>query len=231
MFVDVILPLPLDGVFTYSVPTSEEGRVREGARVVVPFGRNKTYVGIISNIHHQSPEGYQTKDILQVIDFSPILLDTQLKLWQWIADYYMSPIGEVYKAALPSGLKAEDGYKPKTELYIRLATPFQNEQALHVALNMLQRADKQLKAFIDYLSLSGWDQGTPSELTRDELLNQGHSLPTVNALVKRGLLETYEKEIGRLNHGGEPHPEHIKPLSPVQQDAFNQIQFSFLKKM
>ena len=231
MFVDVILPLPLDGVFTYSVPTSEEGRVREGARVVVPFGRNKTYVGIISNIHHQSPEGYQTKDILQVIDFSPILLDTQLKLWQWIADYYMSPIGEVYKAALPSGLKAEDGYKPKTELYIRLTAPFQNEQALHVALNMLQRAEKQQKAFIDYLSLSGWDNGSEgTELTRDELLNQGHSLPTVNALVKRGLLETYEKEIGRLNLGGEPHPEHIKQLSPAQQDAFNQIQFSFLKK-
>ena len=231
MFVDVILPLPLDGVFTYSVPTSEEGRVREGARVVVPFGRNKTYVGIISNIHFQSPEGYQTKDILQVIDFSPILLDTQLKLWQWIADYYMSPIGEVYKAALPSGLKAEDGYKPKTELYIRLTAPFQNEQALHVALNMLQRAEKQQKAFIDYLSLSGWDNGSEgTELTRDELLNQGHSLPTVNALVKRGLLETYEKEIGRLNLGGEPHPEHIKQLSPAQQDAFNQIQFSFLKK-
>ena len=231
MFVDVILPLPLDGVFTYSVPTSEEGRVREGARVVVPFGRNKTYVGIISNIHHQSPEGYQTKDILQVIDFSPILLDTQLKLWQWIADYYMSPIGEVYKAALPSGLKAEDGYKPKTELYIRLTAPFQNEQALHVALNMLQRAEKQQKAFIDYLSLSGCDNGAEgTELTRDELLNQGHSLPTVNALVKRGLLETYEKEIGRLNLGGEPHPEHIKQLSPAQQDAFNQIQFSFLKK-
>ena len=230
MFVDVILPLPLDGVFTYSVPTSEEGRVKVGARVVVPFGRSKTYIGIISNIHHQPPEGYQTKDILQVVDFSPILLDTQLKLWQWIADYYMSPLGEVYKAALPSGLKAEDGYKPKTELCIRLAASFQNEQALHVALNMLQRADKQLKAFVDYLSISGWDQGSPSELTRDELLNQGHSLPTVNALVKRGLLETYEKEIGRLNHGGEPHPEHIKPLSPVQQDAFNQIQFSFLKK-
>ena len=231
MFVDVILPLPLDGVFTYSVPTPEEGRVRVGGRVLVPFGRNKTYIGIISNIHHQSPEGYQTKDILQVTDVNPILLDTQLKLWQWISDYYMSPIGEVYKAALPSGLKAEDGYKPKTELYIRLVNSFCNEQALHVALNMLQRAEKQQKAFIDYLSLSGWDSGAEgAELTRDELLNQGHSLPTVNALVKRGLLETYEKEVGRLNFGGEPHPEHIKPLSDAQQDAFNQIQFSFLKK-
>ena len=230
MFVDVILPLPLDGVFTYSVPTSEEGRVKVGARVLVPFGRNKTYVGIISHIHNQSPEGYQTKDILQVMDFSPILLDSQLKLWQWISDYYMSPIGEVYKAALPSGLKAEDGYKPKTELYIRLASPFRSEQALHVALNMLQRADKQQKAFIDYLALSGWDSGEGTELTRDELLNQGHSLPTINALVKRGLLETYECEVGRLNNNQEPHLENIKPLSTTQQDAFNQIQFSFLKK-
>ena len=230
MFVDVILPLPLDGVFTYSVPTSEEGRVKVGTRVLVPFGRNKTYVGIISRIHNQSPEGYQTKDILQVMDYSPILLDSQLKLWQWISDYYMSPIGEVYKAALPSGLKAEDGYKPKTELYIRLTSPFRSEQALHVALNMLQRADKQQKAFIDYLALSGWDSGVGTELTRDELLNQGHSLPTINALVKRGLLETYECEVGRLNNSQEPHLENIKPLSTTQQDAFNQIQFSFLKK-
>ena len=230
MFVDVILPLPLDGVFTYSVPTSEEGRVKVGARVLVPFGRNKTYVGIISRIHNQSPEGYQTKDILQVMDYSPILLDSQLKLWQWISDYYMSPIGEVYKAALPSGLKAEDGYKPKTELYIRLTSPFRSEQALHVALNMLQRADKQQKTFIDYLALSGWDSGVGTELTRDELLNQGHSLPTINALVKRGLLETYECEVGRLNNNQEPHLENIKPLSTTQQDAFNQIQFSFLKK-
>ena len=230
MFVDVILPLPLDGVFTYSVPTSEEGRVKVGARVLVSFGRNKTYVGIISHIHNQSPEGYQTKDILQVMDFSPILLDSQLKLWQWISDYYMSPIGEVYKAALPSGLKAEDGYKPKTELYIRLTSPFRSEQALHVALNMLQRAEKQQKAFIDYLALSGWDSGVGTELTRDELLNQGHSLPTINALVKRGLLETYECEVGRLNNNQEPHLENIKPLSTTQQDAFNQIQFSFLKK-
>jgi primosomal protein N' (replication factor Y) len=230
LFVDVILPLPLDGVFTYLVPLQLENMVKLGARVLVPFGRNKTYVGVISKIHNQSPEGYQTKDILQVMDSSPILLETQLKLWQWISDYYMSPIGEVYKAALPSGLKAEEGYKPKTELYIRLTSQFRSEQALHVALNMLHRADKQHKAFIDYLSLSGWDNGEGTELTRDELLNQGHTLATLSALVKRGLLETYEREVGRLNNDQEPHPENIKPLSPAQQDAFNQIQFSFLKK-
>ena len=275
MFVDVILPLPLDGVFTYSVPPSLEGQVQTGLRVLVPFGRNKTYVGAISRLHQQAPEGYQVKDILQVLDVSPILLDSQLRLWQWISDYYMSPIGEVYKAALPAGLKAEDGYRPKTETYIRLTPKFRNEQALHIALDILQRAPSQQKAFIDFLDLAlftvyglqftgdglqftvdslqftdeytvgrqneGLARQSPVNrklstvnynlsITRDELLNQGHSLATVSALIKRGLLETYEQEVGRLNHGGEPHLEHIKPLSTVQQDAYNQIQFSFLQK-
>ena len=230
MFADIILPLPLDGVFTYSVPQSLEEQVKMGVRVLVPLGRSKTYVGIISEVHDKKPEGYQTKDILQVLDSTPILFDTQLRLWQWIADYYMSPIGEVYKAALPAGLKAEDGYRPRTETYIDLSPKFRNEAALHVALNMLQRAVKQLAAFIDFLALSGWDKNEPQEITRDELLNQGHSLPTVTALVKRGLLQTYEREVGRLNHGGEPCFDKIKPLSQVQQDAFNQIKFFFLKK-
>ena len=224
-------------MFTYSVPSSLEEQVQRGVRVLVPLGRNKTYVGIVSEKHHRAPEGYQTKDILQVLDVTPILLDSQLRLWHWIADYYMSPIGEVYKAALPSGLKAEDGFRPKTETYITLTPQFRNEQTLHVALNMLHRADKQLAALIDYLALSHWDsvegsvcRETVVEITRDELLNAGHSLPTVNALVKRGLLEVYEREVGRLNHGGEPHIEKIRPLSDVQQDAFNKIQFSFLGK-
>ena len=218
--------MPLDGVFTYSVPTSLAEQVKIGVRVLVPFGRNKTYVGIVAKSHKKdSPlcENINYKDILQVLDPSPILIDSQLRLWQWISDYYLSPIGEVYKAALPSGLKAEDGYKPKTETYIRLTPQFRNEQALHIALDMLQRAPKQQKAFIDFLNFD-------SEITRDELLNQGHSLQTVTALIKRGLLETYEQEVGRLNHGGEPHLDKIQPLSLVQQDAYNQIQFSFLKK-
>ena len=223
MFVDVILPLPLDGLFTYSVPAPLAEQVKIGIRVLVPFGRSKTYVGIVakSAVNCQLTT---VKDILQVLDAGSILLPHQLHLWQWISDYYMSPIGEVYKAALPSGLKAEDGYKPRTETYIRLTPAFRNEQALHVAIDMLQRAPKQLKAFVDFLGFEADD------LTRDELLNQGHTLQIVSALEKRGILETFEKEVGRLNHGGEPHLEKIKPLSPLQQDVYNQIQFSFLKK-
>ena len=236
MFVDVILPLPLDGFFTYSVPQPWGEQVKIGIRVLVPFGRNKTYVGIVAKTHKGPlPSDFQIKDILQVLDADPILLDTQLRLWQWIADYYMSPVGEVYKAALPSGLKAEDGYKPRTETYIRLTPNFRSEQALHIALNMLQRAPKQLKVLVDFLSYSNNLQLAIAnckylEITRDELLNEGHTLQTVTALQKRGILETYEKEVGRLNHGGEPHLDNIKPLSAPQQDAYNQIQFSFLKK-
>lgn len=223
--------MPLDGVFTYSVPQSLEGQVRVGVRVLVPFGRSKTYVGIVD----KSPVTCQLsdvnyKDVLQVLDASPILTDCQLRLWRWISDYYMSPIGEVYKAALPSGLKAEDGYRPKTELYIRLTPKFRSEQALHIALDMLQRAPSQQKAFIDFLDLALSNEDYLAGITRDELLNQGHTLATITALVKRGLLETFEQEVGRLNHGGEPHPERIKTLSLAQQDAYNQIQFAFLKK-
>ena len=223
--------MPLDGVFTYSVPQSLEGQVRVGARVLVPFGRSKTYVGIVdkSSVNYQLSD-VKYKDVLQVLDASPILTDCQLRLWQWISDYYMSPIGEVYKAALPSGLKAEDGYRPKTELYLRLAPKFRSEQALHIALDMLQRAPSQQKAFIDFLDLALSNEDYLAGITRDELLNQGHTLATITALVKRGLLETFEQEVGRLNHGGEPHPERIKTLSLAQQDAYNQIQFAFLKK-
>ena len=229
MFVDVILPLPLDGLFTYSVPQPWGGEVKIGIRVLVPFGRSKTYVGIVAKTHKGPlPSDIQIKDILQVLDAEPILLDSQLRLWQWIADYYMSPIGEVYKAALPSGLKAEEGYKPRTETYLRLTSKFSSEQALHVALDMLQRAPKQLKALVDFINLS--DSQSDTEISRDELLNQGHTLQTINSLQKRSILDAYEKEVGRLNHGGEPHLDKIKSLSAPQQDAYNQIQFSFLKK-
>ena len=257
MFIDVILPLPLDGVFTYSVPSELERQVAVGHRVLVPFGRNKTYVGIVAKVLFTvdglqftgdysaaeerlaskssvncKPSTVNYKDVLQVLDASPILLDSQLNLWRWISDYYLSPIGEVYKAALPAGLKAEDGYRPKTETYIRLTPKFRSERALHIALDMLQRAPSQQKAFIDFLDLAMFTETEDylSGITRDELLNEGHTLATISALVKRGLIETYEQEVGRLNHGGEPHPEQVKPLSLPQQEAFNQIQFSFLQK-
>ena len=205
------------------------GQVKKGMRVLVPFGKNKTYVGIVVCLRDNAPERYQVKDIIQVLDTTPVLLPEQLRLWQWIADYYMSPLGDVMKTALPIGLRAEEGYKPKTEKFIRLTTEFCSEQALHIALDMLKRAPKQLSAFSEFLTLSNFLQQTA--VTRDELMNASHAnVDTVNALVKRGILETYEVEVGRLNHGGEPHPEYINRLSESQQHAYNEILLSFIKK-
>lgn len=239
-YADLILPLPLQGTFTYAVPAQMQAVVKVGMRVLVPFGRNKTYLGIVARLHDRQPQGYEVKPISQLMDGEPIVTPEQLKLWQWIADYYLSPIGDVYKAALPAGLKAEDGYRPKTETYIRLTPAYQNETALHVALDILARAPKQLEAFTAYLELSGWDQieemrneqvDQISEITREELLNASHaSATTLQLLEKRGMLETYEIEVGRLNHGGEYHPELIKQLNEAQQTAYNQILKSMMKK-
>ena len=235
-YADVILPVPLEGCFTYAVPEEMAAQAKAGMRVLVGFGRSKQYVGIIMRLHGQKPEGYEVKPLTQLMDVEPIVMPRQLELWQWMSDYYMSPIGEVMKAALPAGLKAEDGYRPRTETYIRLTEPYRNEKAMHIALNMLARAPKQQQAFIAYLSLSGWDmigsaEQRRTELTREELMNaSGATLPTLNLLCKRGLLETYEVEVGRLNHGGEPHPEIIKKLNAAQEDAYNQILMSMMKR-
>ena len=240
-YADLILPVPLQGLFTYVVP--EGMSVGAGCRVLVTFGRTR-YMGVVMRLHDKRPEGYEVKPILQVMDDAmPIVTKQQLVLWQWISDYYLSPIGDVYKAALPAGLKVEDGYHPKTETYIRLTPQYQNATALHIALNVLSRAKKQLDVFIEYLALSGWDQVEEAgsqkddgrwlvtEITREELMNvSGASSDTINQLVKRQMLETYEVEVGRLNHGGEYHPELIPPLSVAQQKAHDDILFSMLKK-
>ena len=106
-YVDVILPLPLPKSFTYSLPDECAEDVKIGCRVVVPFGRKKFYTAIVFNVHYCAPTEYEVKDISALLDASPILLPAQFKFWEWIADYYLCTQGDVYKAALPSGLKLE----------------------------------------------------------------------------------------------------------------------------
>ena len=271
LYVDVLLPLPLEGLFTYAVPKEIEAQVRFGMRLVVPLGRSKTYVALAIKVHEEKPS-FNVKSVLEVMDDEPVLTASQFKLWKWIADYYMSPLGEVYNAAMPLGLKQRDGFKPKMETYITLTPTYRNEQALHIALDQLARSPKQQKVFIDYLTLSHWDEAftmenvecrmencdnlaspvnsaknsiseanhnSPAsthhsaltEVSRDELMNYSHCTSTVmKNLVERKMLMTYEKEVGRLNHAGEPHLDQVKTLNEAQQEAYNQILFSFLSK-
>ena len=106
-FVDVILPLPLQASFTYALPPEMDGQVQIGCRVVVSFGRKKFYTGIVRNVHYLKPQEYEVKEVSAVLDEHPILVPLQFQFWEWLADYYLCTQGDVYKAALPSGLKLE----------------------------------------------------------------------------------------------------------------------------
>lgn len=106
-YVDVIVPLPIAGQYTYSLPEGWDEKVKEGCRVVVPFGRKKYYTAIITKVHETPPEEYETKDVAEILDERPVLLARQYAFWKWMADYYLCTLGDVYKAALPSGMKLE----------------------------------------------------------------------------------------------------------------------------
>lgn len=236
-YVDVILPLPLEGTFTYSVPESMVAQVRMGVRVLVPLGRSKTYTAMAVRLHSEKPE-FETRPIIQVIDAEPVLIEQQLRLWQWISTYYMSPIGDVFKAALPAGLKAEENYRPKTVRCVTLPANLRSEQSLHMALTILKRALKQHQTFSTYLELSHWneiDGETPpahiAEIACDELQNAANASDAVlRQLIQRNFLELYHREVGRLNTSGEYHPERIQPLSPAQKAAEDSIQEQFNEK-
>lgn len=236
-YVDIILPLPLDGLFTYAISDEMVNKVKMGVRVLVPLGRSKTYTGIVVRRHQEDPK-FEVKDILAILDDHPMLLPQQMKLWQWMSSYYMSSMGDIYKAAFPAGLKAEDSYRPKMETYIGLSENYRSEQALHIAFNLLSRAQKQLQVLLDFLSLSHWDSLKDAiphqnirELSREELMNSSHcTLANIKGLIDRKILSTYQKEVGRLNRAEESNFSNIKRLNEAQQEGYNQILMQFMKR-
>ena len=236
-YVDVILPLPLEGTFTYSLPEALADKVCLGVRVLVPLGKSKTYTAMAVRVHEDAPE-LKTRNILQVIDAEPVMLDRQMRLWQWIATYYMAALGDVFKAALPAGLKAEENYRPKTVRCVTLPASLRSEQSLHLVMSILAKAAKQQQTFCTYLQLSHWDNidgETPpehiQEVACDELQNAaGASDAVLRQLINRKFLEVYHREVGRIGGGGEAQPEIIQPMSEAQQDAMNQIRTQFMAK-
>ncbi|MBR6893859.1 MAG: primosomal protein N' [Bacteroidaceae bacterium] len=107
LYADVIVPLPLQDSYTYSIPSELESYLKRGCRVLVPFGRSKSYVGIVRAIHTKVPQGYEVKPIKECLDTQPIVTETQFRFWEWIAQYYVCPLGDVMNAALPARLKEE----------------------------------------------------------------------------------------------------------------------------
>ncbi len=110
-FVDVLLPLALPQSYTYALPPGLVNDIAVGKRVIVQFGARRYYTALVSCIHHKAPQHHQAKEVISVLDHSPIVADDQIKFWEWMAAYYMCTPGEVFKAALPSGLKLESETK------------------------------------------------------------------------------------------------------------------------
>lgn len=132
MFAEVILPLPLYSTFTYSIPQDMEKDVQVGSRVLVQFGKKKFYTAIVEAIHSNQPKNYEVKPISAPLDSAPIVRYPQVKLWHWIADYYLCAPGEVFKAAVPTGLK------PESETYISLNPDYEPDESSPFTLSERQ---------------------------------------------------------------------------------------------
>ena len=142
LFAEVILPLPLYSTFTYSVPETMTVQLRVGCRVLVPFGRKKYYTAIVTMIHGIKPEGYEVKDILTMLDDDPIVKHPQLKLWEWISEYYLCSTGDVYKAAVPSGLKVESETFVSADPDFEETEPGELKERERIILDLISSRDR-----------------------------------------------------------------------------------------
>ena len=196
LYTEVILPLPLFGTFTYSIPTTLEGKAAVGHRVIVPFGRKKYYTGIIESITPVAPEGFEVKDISSVLDPWPVVKHPQLKLWEWIAEYYLCTAGDVYKAAVPAGLKVE------SETFIELNPDYEE-------MPDARMTDREA---IIMQSLDHNGKMTPAEISKKTGLNSIES--TISSMVERRMLIIAEKLIERYR----PKKETLVRLAVDRND-------------
>lgn len=196
LYAEVILPLPLFGTFTYSIPTTLEGKAAVGHRVIMPFGRKKYYTGIIESITPVAPEGFEVKDISSVLDPWPVVKHPQLKLWEWIAEYYLCTAGDVYKAAVPAGLKVE------SETFIELNPDYEE-------MPDARMTDREA---IIMQSLDHNGKMTPAEISKKTGLNSIES--TISSMVERRMLIIAEKLIERYR----PKKETLVRLAVDRND-------------
>ncbi len=193
-YIDVILPLPLSQRFTYLWPADGGSDPIIGGRVVVPFGTRKYYTGIVLHIHHNAPKEYEVKEVLSVLDETPIVTAAQLKLWQWISDYYMCALGDVYKAAIPAGLKLE------SESMVCVNTEIDSEIKL----------SKKEQLVVDYVT----DMVECKLSNLAKVLGRTNPLPFVKRLIDKGSLILKEN----IHRGYRPKQEVWVKLTPTFRD-------------
>lgn len=194
-YADVILPLPLENSYTYSIPADLEAAVTPGCRVVVHFGKKRYYTAIVMSVHERKPDSeFETKEIYALLDATPVLRRPQLRFWQWIASYYLCKLGDVYKAALPSGLKLESETAVTYNAEFVADAPLRpNEQTV-------------LDAFSGILKL------TVSELEKKTGLR--NVVPVVASLMARGAVGVSEE----LKRGFTPKMQTFVRLSEAYRE-------------
>lgn len=235
MFASLILPVPLARTFSYRLPDDMAARACVGMRASVPFGKNHTYTGIIVTLADAAPEGgFEVRDVLELLDEVPTVRPMQLKLWRWIADYYMCAIGDVMKAALPSELKPEEGkqgivrvdFRPKMKPFVRIIL----KDELADAFDLLKRSQRQQMLFTTLLDRShALQQDVADAVAQDELLRaSGSTTDVLRELVKKGLCEVFEQEVSRLDAPlADDQLQPLNELSEMQRVAYRDICQSF----
>lgn len=229
-YADVVLPLAVSQAYTYSLPEGLRNTIRPGHRVMVQFGQNRTYYAIVWSVHNNPPAG-ETKEILGTLDDRILIEDHSRNFWEWMSDYYLCTLGEVMKAALPSGLKLERyTYKPKTQIALSLNPGVSGENQLIETLNSLKRAPSQEKCLLSFLELTSSGETQRNEILMAELLKfsrEGSS--AINALVKKKILRKTSVTVSRIHNNGD-QGQIPKALTPVQDDAYNKILEFFVGK-
>jgi primosomal protein N' (replication factor Y) len=156
MYIEVILPVPLAGTYTYFVPPELEAQIVSGSLVWVSFGKNSHYSGIVYRIRDTPPENRQNmKPVLTVESAQSILQGPQLRFWEWLSDYYLCSWGEIFKAVVPAGFHTErtQAYFQKTEPFVRLTPGYASLDLINEAFELVKKAPKQehlLLSFIQY---------------------------------------------------------------------------------
>ncbi|MGE0088804.1 MAG: primosomal protein N' [Bacteroidales bacterium] len=179
LFADVILPLPLNQLFTFSIPEDMIKEVAKGKRVIVQFGTRKIYTAIVFRIHDSKPEDFEVKEILAVIDPQPVINDYQFKIWNWISNYYMCSLGNVYKAALPAG------FKPESETQLVYNPDY-------IETDKLSKTEQIVLDFLSKVNTSTVYEITKA-INRKNVLSIAVSLLQKNAIsINENLVETYK---------------------------------------
>lgn len=197
-FAQILLPLPLNATFTYRVPPEMLKSIGVGYRVIVPFGKKRFYTGIVTAFVPKAPEGFDIRDIVMTIDNKPVIRHPQTKLWEWLAEYYLCAEGDVYKAAVPAGLRLE------SETFVELNPDYEPQEGEYMTERdaiVTQLLDHEGAMPIDTIASSTGLKGVQS---------------VVNSLIERGILIVSEKLVERYR------PKRISCVAP----AFDRIGFA-----